>query len=42
MMGGEGCWCHFINNKFLHFEKYIFVKGGLRFVTVFDWILAII
>ena len=43
MMGGEGCWCHFINNKFFTFRKvYFFVKGGLRFVTVFDWILAII
>ena len=24
MMGGEGCWCHFINNKFFTFRKVYF------------------
>ena len=25
MMGGEGCWCHFINNKFFTFRKVYFL-----------------
>lgn len=25
MMGGEGCWCRFINNKFFTFRKVYFL-----------------